>query len=201
MLDLDAATISAIAALVVAGIALVVALAQALQQYFITGQLIRLCDSVVFGPLPGQGHRIWQPTQFRFRVIYSLPQINLQADLWPGGVGSITKSYSIGKDPLPPLANARTTGQDALVAASYNSPRRSDSVISYKKSFRWLNPVSWVRSRRTRQDDSSDASTFTRTSTRSSAMMSPRSSVSSLHVGQDAIPSDNLKPKFDFRRV
>jgi hypothetical protein len=63
---MDAATASAIAALVVATIAFFVAFAQALQQYFITGQLVRLCDSVVFGDLPGHGRRVWQMSQLRF---------------------------------------------------------------------------------------------------------------------------------------
>lgn len=75
----DASTISAVVALVISVFALVVTGAQALQQYYITEQLIRLCDSVVFGPLPGQGRRIWQPSQFRFRLVYSIPQTSLQA--------------------------------------------------------------------------------------------------------------------------
>lgn len=60
----DTSNVSAVAVLVVATFALPVAYAQALQQYLVTGQLIRLCDSAVFGPLPGQGHRVWQPSQF-----------------------------------------------------------------------------------------------------------------------------------------
>ncbi|KAK3332615.1 hypothetical protein B0T19DRAFT_107789 [Cercophora scortea] len=190
MSDLDAATISAIAALVVAGIALLVALAQALQQYFITGQLIRLCDSVVFGPLPGQGHRIWQPTQFRFRVIYKLPQISLQADLWPGKGGAITKSYSIGRDPLPPLANVQTPDQDAASkTARRNNPSFcSDIVISYKPR-RWYNPVSWFG--RTPPDV---ASNLTRTSTNAT-----RSTRASMNGRGNATPTDGSK--FDFRRL
>jgi hypothetical protein len=54
MSDWDPATISAVAALVVSCFALLVTIAQAVQQYLVTGQLIRLCDSVVYGPLPGQ---------------------------------------------------------------------------------------------------------------------------------------------------
>ncbi|KAF5552700.1 hypothetical protein FMEXI_2851 [Fusarium mexicanum] len=100
--DWDASAISAVAALIVALFALLVAAAQALQQYLITGQLIRLCDSVVFGPLPGQGYRVWQFSQFRFRVLYSIPQINLEADLWPKESPHI-KSYAIGSDMLPDL--------------------------------------------------------------------------------------------------
>ncbi|RSL44919.1 hypothetical protein CEP54_014493 [Fusarium duplospermum] len=98
----DVSSISAVMALVFAVFALLVAVAQALQQYLITGQLIRLCDSVVFGPLPGQGRRIWQLSQFRFRVVYSIPQISLQADLWPEESPYI-KSYAIGGDHLPNL--------------------------------------------------------------------------------------------------
>lgn len=74
--------IAAIAALAVALVALVVTSAQAVQQYFISGKLIRLCDSVVYNRMPGQGHRIWQFSQFRFRVVYSIPQIRLTPDLW-----------------------------------------------------------------------------------------------------------------------
>ncbi|KAL8688098.1 MAG: hypothetical protein Q9218_005907 [Villophora microphyllina] len=74
--------IATIAALAVALVALLVASAQAIQQYFISGQLIRLCDSVVYNQLPGQGHRVWQFRQFRFRVIYSIPQIRLLPELW-----------------------------------------------------------------------------------------------------------------------
>ncbi|KAI8626647.1 hypothetical protein F5Y19DRAFT_217035 [Xylariaceae sp. FL1651] len=101
MADWDAATASAVAALVVAIIALFVAAAQAMQQYFITGQLIRLCDSVVFGPIPGQGRRVWQFSRFRFRVIYSIPQISLDTRLWPSG-GVHMKSHAIGRYELPP---------------------------------------------------------------------------------------------------
>ncbi|KAF5536686.1 hypothetical protein FNAPI_11678 [Fusarium napiforme] len=98
----DASAISAVAALIVALFALLVATAQALQQYLITGQLIRLCDSVVFGPLPGQGYRVWQFSQFRFRVLYSIPQVNLDSDLWPKESPHI-KSYAIGSEMLPNL--------------------------------------------------------------------------------------------------
>ncbi|KAI4180403.1 MAG: hypothetical protein L6R41_007262, partial [Letrouitia leprolyta] len=73
---------AAIAALAVALVALFVTSAQAIQQYFVSGQLIRLCDSVVYNRMPGQGHRIWQWSQFRFRVVYSIPQIKLLPDLW-----------------------------------------------------------------------------------------------------------------------
>ncbi|KAI1110094.1 hypothetical protein F5Y14DRAFT_383073 [Nemania sp. NC0429] len=120
MADWDAATASAVAALVVAIAALFVAIAQATQQYLITGQLIRLCDSVVFGPMPGQGRRVWQFTQFRFRVIYSVPQISLAAHLWPAG-GAHLKSHAVGQYELPSLAGAGAdadAGADGSDAAS-----------------------------------------------------------------------------------
>lgn len=78
----DASTDASVAALLVACVALIVTSAQAVQQYLISGQLIRICDSVVFGKMPGQGRRIWEFSQFRFRVVYSIPQIRLPISLW-----------------------------------------------------------------------------------------------------------------------
>ncbi len=98
----DTSASAAVAAVVVACIALLITSAQMLQQYLVTGQLIRLCDSVVFGPLPGQGRRIWQLSQFRFRVVYSIPQISLDTKLWPMQPPH-TPSYAIGRHELPPL--------------------------------------------------------------------------------------------------
>lgn len=80
---MDASTIASLAALVIAVFALCVAFAQVLQQYYGTGQLIRLCDSVVYGGLPGQGHRQWKMSQFRFRVVYQVPQLVLEPYMWP----------------------------------------------------------------------------------------------------------------------
>ena len=80
---MDTATAAAIAAVAVAVVALSVALAQVLQQYFVTGSLLRLCDDTVYGNLPGRGRRIWKGGQFRFRVVYSLPQIRLERNFWP----------------------------------------------------------------------------------------------------------------------
>lgn len=129
----DASTISAVVALVVSLFALLVTSAQALQQYFITGQLIRLCDSVVFGPLPGQGRRIWQLSQFRFRVVYSIPQISLRADLWPEESPHI-KSYAVGEEPLPDLDEVPVTKD-----VSRNIPTFSSStagVAAIRRRFR-----------------------------------------------------------------
>ena len=100
---MDASTAAAVVAILVALLALLVALAQVLQQYFITGQLIRICDSVVYGPMPGQGRRIWEPSQFRFRVVYSIPQIGLPATLFPREAPHVP-SYSTASLRLPYLS-------------------------------------------------------------------------------------------------
>lgn len=107
---MDTATIAAVAALVIAVAAFFVSSAQALQQYFITGQLIRICDSVVYGKMPGQGRRIWQSTQFRFRVLYSMPQISLPERMWPN-VSPHSPSYARGYLPLPDLREGITIEQ------------------------------------------------------------------------------------------
>ncbi|KAF1815781.1 hypothetical protein P152DRAFT_446800 [Eremomyces bilateralis CBS 781.70] len=97
---MDAQTSTAIAAIVIASLAFFIALAQVLQQYFQTGHSIRLCDSVVYGPLPGKGKRVWQRDQWRFRVIYSIPQICLDPSIWP----SEAPSYAVGEHKLELIA-------------------------------------------------------------------------------------------------
>ncbi|KAG4272765.1 hypothetical protein FPRO04_10280 [Fusarium proliferatum] len=143
--DWDASAISAVAALIVALFALLVAAAQALQQYLITGQLIRLCDSVVFGPLPGQGYRVWQFSQFRFRVLYSIPQINLEADLWPTESPHI-KSYATGEEMLPDLQ------PDSLVDYSASSSS-IEIVYSHRRHVNRMG--TGLRGSRTRSESSS----------------------------------------------
>ena len=113
----DASTSAAVAALIVAGFALVITSAQVLQQYFITGQLIRLCDSALFGPLPGRGRRFWQLSQFRFRVVYAIPQISLDTRLWPEQPPHI-RSYAIGRYELPHLGRSKNLHADS--AESYH---------------------------------------------------------------------------------
>ena len=98
----DTSTVAAVAALSVAFVALIVAFAQALQQYIVSGQLIRICDSVVYGKLPGQGHRVWQFSQFRFRVVYSIPQISLSPSLWLGISSHVQASDPVSRA-LPDL--------------------------------------------------------------------------------------------------
>ncbi|KAI1193584.1 hypothetical protein F5X97DRAFT_313669 [Nemania serpens] len=155
MADWDAATASAVAALVVAVVALFVAIAQATQQYLITGQLIRLCDSVVFGPMPGRGRRVWQFSQFRFRVIYSVPQISLAANLWPSG-GAHSKSHAIGQFELPSLADTDADvdadAEDATSLEPLSSPmaRRARQLAERLGGRRILD---WFRRKRGKPSD------------------------------------------------
>lgn len=99
---MDATTAAAVAALVVSVLAMTIATAQVLQQYLNTGQLIRICDSVVYGKMPGQGRRVWQYSQFRFRVVYSVPQVCLRPSLWKASLPQYA-SYERGLLPLPDL--------------------------------------------------------------------------------------------------
>lgn len=98
----DASTAASVAALLVAFVALIVTSAQAIQQYLVSGQLIRICDSVVYGKMPGQGRRIWEFSQFRFRVVYSIPQIRLPSGLW-SDTPSHTLTDQVGHLTLPDL--------------------------------------------------------------------------------------------------
>ncbi|KAJ5239137.1 hypothetical protein N7468_003756 [Penicillium chermesinum] len=117
---MDASTSATIAALVVAILAMIVAMLQAAQQYIVTGQLIRLCDSVVFGKMPGQGRRVWQMHQFRFRIVYSIPQVSLRRDLWPETLPHIP-SYAKGSRSLPDLGFLGLTQGFELEAANGGS--------------------------------------------------------------------------------
>ena len=108
---MDAATAAAIAALVVSIVAMTVAFAQVIQQYLVTGQLIRICDSVVYGKMPGRDRRVWDFSQLRFRVVYSIPQISLRASLW---VDCLPHSswFSKGHLPLPDLRHTSDGAQN-----------------------------------------------------------------------------------------
>ncbi|KAL9025842.1 MAG: hypothetical protein Q9196_005401 [Gyalolechia fulgens] len=73
---MDSGDAASLVALAVALFALLVALAQAIQQYFATAQNMRKCDKSVFGDMPGKpGQRIWTWHQFRFRIVYDMPNI------------------------------------------------------------------------------------------------------------------------------
>ncbi|GAP93098.1 hypothetical protein SAMD00023353_10400240 [Rosellinia necatrix] len=79
----DAGTIAAWAALAAALLALLVALAQATQQYVATAQSMRKCEASVWGPMPGHpGRRVWVWQQLRFRVVFDMPNIFIPAEHW-----------------------------------------------------------------------------------------------------------------------
>lgn len=102
---MSASTTAAIAALVFAVLAFLIAFAQASQQYAASGQLIRLCDSVVYGGKdgwPGQGRRVWSMRQFRFRILYSVPRLIVDPHL----IDWILET--IGLDSGPRVLDVRT---------------------------------------------------------------------------------------------
>lgn len=134
---MDASTIAALAALAIAVFAFFVTIAQVIQQYFITGQLIRICDSVVYGPMPGQGRRIWEGSQFRFRVVYSIPQISLRSDLWPREAPH-TPSYSRASHLLPELP---VQSEQSKPQSSFSLSRRPRSKAC---SNNLVGEASWV---------------------------------------------------------
>ena len=104
MSDLDTSTIAAIAAVVVAVVALLIAGAQVAQQYVGSGPSLRLCDRYVYGSMPGGGRRVWSWTQFRFRVVYELPQVRLPSAWWKD-IDSFDFDFDDGADEqvLPPF--------------------------------------------------------------------------------------------------
>lgn len=79
----DSGDIAAWAALAAALLAVVVALAQATQQYVVTAQNMRKCERSVWGPMPGYaGRRVWVWHQLRFRIVFDMPNIFLPTEYW-----------------------------------------------------------------------------------------------------------------------
>lgn len=79
----DSGDIAAWAALAAALLALVVALAQATQQYVATAQNMRKCEKSVWGPMPGHaGRRVWVWHQLRFRIVFDMPNIFIPTEYW-----------------------------------------------------------------------------------------------------------------------
>jgi hypothetical protein len=141
---MDPGTISAIVALAVALIALLVAFAQVAQQYVSTAQLMRKCDSIVFGSLPGGGKRIWVGRQLRFKVVYSMPQISIDARLWalnPVQPAGYLDDGIVTKDVLPELdAQPKSTLSSRKLGGKRQKPDdvetpRNDSVEAPWASF------------------------------------------------------------------
>jgi hypothetical protein len=82
-MGIDPSAFAAWVALGVAAFALLVAFAQVLQQYISTGHAIRKCDKAVWGPMPGHcGCRTWDWRQFRFRIVYNMPNIFIPTEYW-----------------------------------------------------------------------------------------------------------------------
>ena len=129
---MDTATAAAIAAVAVAAVALSVALAQVLQQYFVTGSLLRLCDDTVYGMLPGRGRRIWKGSQFRFRVVYSLPQIRLERNFWPYEYDDKDALYSFPPfSDVPPWEGYHPRGIRRTIKLLSNLVRQVSRIFLY----------------------------------------------------------------------
>ncbi|KAK4085170.1 uncharacterized protein Triagg1_160 [Trichoderma aggressivum f. europaeum] len=79
----DSGTMAAWAALAAALLALVVALAQAAQQYAATAQDMKKCERSVWGPMPGYaGRRVFLWRQIRFRIVFDVPNIFIPTEYW-----------------------------------------------------------------------------------------------------------------------
>ncbi|KAH0526653.1 hypothetical protein TsFJ059_009950 [Trichoderma semiorbis] len=79
----DSGTIAAWAALAAALLALVVALAQATQQYAATAQDMKRCEKSVWGPMPGYaGRRVFLWRQIRFHIVFDVPNIFILTEYW-----------------------------------------------------------------------------------------------------------------------
>lgn len=113
------ADITAVAALAIALVAALVAFAQVAQQYIGTASLLRKCDSIVYGPLPGRGRREFYLRQLRFKVVYSIPQISISEDLWPNRTNQ-SPLYSNATQKLAPTVRKHdpqpSTGEASWVS-------------------------------------------------------------------------------------
>ncbi|KAK4443618.1 hypothetical protein QBC34DRAFT_416673 [Podospora aff. communis PSN243] len=82
-MDEESGTMAAWAALGAAIVALLIALAQATQQYVATAQNMRKCEKSVWGPMPGHpGRRVWVWHQLRFRIVYDMANIFIPTEYW-----------------------------------------------------------------------------------------------------------------------
>lgn len=100
---MDSSLIAAWVGLMVALAALVIAAAQAVQQYVATAQSMRKCEKSVWGPMPGHsGRRVWVWSQFRFRIVFQMPNIFIPTEYWqtPGNSRQFPES-TIARLPHP----------------------------------------------------------------------------------------------------
>ncbi|KAL8991723.1 MAG: hypothetical protein Q9169_007709, partial [Polycauliona sp. 2 TL-2023] len=153
---MDPATAAAIAAVAIALLAFLVAFAQVLQQYLMTGSLLRLCDKTVYGKLPGRGRRIWQADQFRFRVVYTLPQLRLDPELWD------EKRSDLHSYPNPEDWNKWTTPRKGLLGAIFERllvnlrrtrRRRKSKSLLFEPTGARSGEASWASFTRVVQDN------------------------------------------------
>lgn len=118
---MDFTSPSSIATWAAALFAAVVATAHTLHQYFVTDRLMRLCDGIVFGFLPGRGRRIWLASRFRFRVVYKMPQIGLPPELWPS---SAFPSFTRKDGSLQDILEGRNkSGAQSVPLRTLNMPK------------------------------------------------------------------------------
>lgn len=90
---------SALAALVIAVVALVVAAAQLTQQVMATAYVIRKCDRIVTGGLSKGGIRQWHWRQFRFTVKYQAIVFALPASIYSAlGVSQTVQVDSLAQE-------------------------------------------------------------------------------------------------------
>lgn len=126
------------AALVIAIFAMLIAIGQITQQYASSGQLIRLCDSVVYGGdsgLPGKGHRVWTWTQFRFRVLYEVPVFGFPLSSRPLWMAPTISSAQVGAEYESALLSLRKN------ASAVSSNEQYWSVLSTEHQ---VGEASWV---------------------------------------------------------
>ncbi|KAK0620582.1 hypothetical protein B0T14DRAFT_234406 [Immersiella caudata] len=114
-MDEESGTMAAWAALGAAIVALLIALAQATQQYVATAQNMRKCEKSVWGPMPGHpGRRVWVWHQLRFRIVYDMANIFIPTDYWhsPGNARQFPASRTtVLPAPFdPPLVNPDPEG-------------------------------------------------------------------------------------------
>jgi hypothetical protein len=74
-----------------------------------------MCDSIVYGKMPGKGRRVWQASQFRFRVVYSIPQIRLHHIVWRYRLLVISNEYGSRPNRLPEPGEQEAEEDDELV--------------------------------------------------------------------------------------
>ncbi|CAF9922181.1 MAG: hypothetical protein HETSPECPRED_004987 [Heterodermia speciosa] len=111
---------TALVALVVAAVALIIALAQLVQQLLATAYVIRKCDTIVTGSLTRGGTRQWHWRQFRFTVKYQCIVFTLPRSVYAGlGINSTIR--------IDPTVMATSASRMMLDRARETRPRRTSA--------------------------------------------------------------------------